>query len=138
MEEETRHRVKKVVLPSGKTIEVVLFSERLEIEPAARPPAEPAQDLNVCVSCAGAMVFPADWAESGPENWSVVLCCPNCGHERTGVFAQHNVERFDEQLEEGADVLARDYRRLLRSNLAEEIDRFVAALHVDAVLPEDF
>jgi hypothetical protein len=48
------------------------------------------------------------------------------------------VERFDEQLEEGADVLARDYRRLLRSNLAEEIDRFVAALHVDAVLPEDF
>lgn len=138
MEEETPHQVKKVVLPSGKTIEVVLFAERRELEPVAHPPAEPTQDLSVCVSCDCAMVFPSEWEEAGPENWSVVLCCPNCGHERSGVFTQRNVEHFDEQLEDGAEALARDYRRLLRSNLAEEIDRFVAALRVDAVLPQDF
>ena len=68
----------------------------------------------------------------------MILCCPNCGHEREGVFTQADVDRFDEQLEEGVDVLARDYRRLLRCNLAEEIDRFVGALRADAVLPEDF
>jgi len=138
MHEETRHQVKKVVLPSGKTIEVVLFSERREVDPAAHPAAEPAQDLSVCAGCGCGMVFPADWVEAGPENWSVALCCPNCGHERSGVFAQDNVEQFDEQLEEGADALARDYRRLMRSNLAEEIDRFLVALRADAVLPEDF
>ena len=138
MPEETRHQVKTVVLPSGKTIEVVLFPEHRGVGPAAHPPAEPAQDLRVCIGCGCGMVFPADWVEAGPENWSVVLCCPNCGHERSGVFAQHHVEHFDEQLEEGADALARDYRRLLRSNLAEEIDRFVVAIEADAILPEDF
>ncbi len=138
MEDEARNQVKKVVLPSGKTIEVVLFGGRAEGEPAVHPPAESAQDLSVCISCACAMVFPADWEEAGPANWSVVLCCPNCGHEREGIFTQDTVDHFDEQLEEGAEVLAREYRRLFRRNLSEEIDRFVAALRVDAVLPEDF
>ena len=50
------------------------------------------------------MVYPAEWEEAGPENWSVVLCCPNCGHEREGVFTQETVESFDEQLDQGADV----------------------------------
>ena len=31
-----------------------------------------------------------------------------------------------------------DYKRLLRANLAEEIDRFAEALRIDAILPEDF
>ena len=137
MEEEVRHQVKKVVLPSGKTIEVVLFPEREE-SAGSNAPAEPLQDLSVCAECSCAMVFPAEWQEAGPEDWSVTLCCPNCGHERDGVFSQYNVELFDEQLDEGSDVLARDYRRLLRSNLVEEIDRFAAALAADAILPEDF
>lgn len=138
MENEARPQVKKVVLPGGKTIEVVLFPKRGGGAPALDPPAEPVQDLSVCVSCACEMVFPADWAQAGPASWSVVLCCPNCGHERKGTFSQDNVDRFDEQLDEGAEVLAREYRRLFRRNLSEEIDRFVAALRVDAVLPEDF
>ncbi len=84
------------------------------------------------------MVLPAEWEEAGPESWSVVLRCPNCGHQREGVFAQDDVDHFDEQLDEALQVLVRDYRRLLRSNLAEEIESFVRALRVDAVLPEDF
>ena len=135
MDGQGPHQVKKVVLPSGKTIEVVLFSERGD---TGHAPAEHEQDLNVCVACECRMVYPADWQEAGPSNWAVTLCCPNCGHEREGVFTQETVESFDEQLDEGADVLGRDYKRLVRANLAEEIDRFVEALRVDAVLPEDF
>ena len=45
---------------------------------------------------------------------------------------------FDEELDRGADALARDYKRLMRANMAEEIDRFVGALDADAILPEDF
>ncbi len=35
-------------------------------------------------------------------------------------------------------MLARDYKRLMRANMADEIDRFVGALTADAILPEDF
>ena len=49
-----------------------------------------------------------------------------------------NVEEFDEELDRGGDALARDYKRLMRANMAEEIERFVGALEADAILPEDF
>jgi hypothetical protein len=35
-------------------------------------------------------------------------------------------------------VLARAHISLMRSNMAEELERFVAALDADAILPEDF
>jgi hypothetical protein len=57
---------------------------------------------------------------------------------REGVFSQDTVEGFDEELDRGADTLARDYKRLLRANMAEEIERFIGALTANAILPEDF
>jgi hypothetical protein len=83
-------------------------------------------------------VYPAHWEESGPENWSVLLHCPNCELFRQGVFSQENVELFDEELDRGADALVRGHARLQRANMAEEIERFVSALKADAILPEDF
>jgi hypothetical protein len=137
MGQDPAPQVKKVVLPSGKTIEVVLFPEH-EADDPLHAPAESGLDIHVCVSCSCPLVFPAEWEEAGPENWSVTLCCPNCGHERHGVFSQESVEFFDELLDEGANTLARDYRRLVRANLSEEVERFSAALEADALLPEDF
>jgi hypothetical protein len=146
---EQTHFVKRVVLPSGKTIEVVYFKEADLPQPAAEPPAEatrapehppaePHQDLHVCVACSSELVYPVQWEESGPENWNVLLHCPNCDLYREGIFTQETVEGFDEELDRGADALARDYKRLMRANMAEEIDRFVGALAADAILPEDF
>jgi hypothetical protein len=57
---------------------------------------------------------------------------------REGVFTQENVEAFDEELDRGNDALARDYKRLMRANMADEVERFVGALEADAILPEDF
>jgi hypothetical protein len=147
---EQTHFVKRVVLPSGKTIEVVYFKERDLPQPAteppvedipalpADPPAEPHQELHICVECSSELVYPVQWEESGPVNWSVLLHCPNCDVYREGIFTQDTVETFDEELDRGADALARDYKRLMRANMAEEIDRFVGALASDAILPEDF
>lgn len=101
-------------------------------------PAEPHQDLQVCLACWSGLVFPVQWEESGPENWSVLLRCPNCDTYREGIFAQRTVDAFDDALNRGADTLAREYRRLMRANMTEEIERFVAALEADAILPEDF
>jgi hypothetical protein len=147
---EQTHFVKRVVLPSGKTIEVVYFKEtdlpQPAIDPAVEdipgipqdPPAEPHQDLHVCVDCSSELVYPVQWEESGPVNWSVLLHCPNCDIYREGIFTQETVETFDEELDRGADALARDYKRLMRANMAEDIERFVGALTSDAILPEDF
>jgi hypothetical protein len=137
---ENTHFVKRVVLPSGKTIEVVYFRnpDGAEAPGTQHPPAEPHQDLHVCLDCESALVYPVEWQEAGAENWSVLLECPNCHTCREGVFAQETVELFDEELDRGADALARDYKRLMRANMSDEIDRFGAALEADAILPEDF
>ena len=147
--DEQTHYVKRVLLPSGKTIEVVYFRETLPIDeiapealethPATNDPqAEPHQDLHTCLECSSDLVYPVQWEESGTENWSVLLHCPNCEVFREGVFTQDNVELFDEELDRGADALARDYKRLMRANMAEEIERFVGAITAGAILPEDF
>jgi hypothetical protein len=147
---EQTHFVKRVVLPSGKTIEVVYFKEadlpQQPVEPQVEdipavpenPPAEPHQELHICVECSSELVYPVQWEESGPVNWSVLLHCPNCDIYREGIFTQETVETFDEELDRGADALARDYKRLMRANMEEEIERFVGALTSDAILPEDF
>jgi hypothetical protein len=156
--DEQIHYVKRVVLPSGKTIEVVYFRETDELastqasveeaatspaggagpKPIEHPPAEPHQELHVCIECTSKLVYPVQWEESGPDNWSVLLHCPNCDVYREGIFAQETVECFDEELDRGADLLARDYKRLMRANMAEEIERFAGALRSGAILAEDF
>jgi hypothetical protein len=147
---EQTHFVKRVVLPSGKTIEVVYFKEAPLPQPVTEPvaseasaapqlpPAEPHRDLHICVACASELVYPMQWEESGEENWSVLLHCPNCDVMREGIFSQQTVEGFDEELDRGADALMRDYKRLMHTNMAEEIERFMGALTADAILPEDF
>ena len=147
--DEQSHFVKRVILPSGKTIEVVYFREGDSAEQPAGlpqeapqrpdlPPPEPDQELQLCLSCASELVYPVEWEESGPDNWRVLLHCPNCNVYREGVFTQETVEAFDEELDRGADALARDYKRLMRANMAEEVDLFVGALTAGAILPEDF
>jgi hypothetical protein len=133
-DEQTQY-VTRVVLPSGKTIEVVYHKET-GVPPL--PPAEPHQDLHVCIQCSCDLVYPVEWEESGPENWSVLLHCPNCEVHRQGIFSQDTLEAVDEELDRGADALTRDHERLMRANMAEEIERFVGALNADAILPEDF
>jgi hypothetical protein len=137
--EDQTQSVKRVVLPSGKTIEVVLFGAAELAEPAPQhAPAEPDQELHVCLDCDSELVYPIQWEESGSENWAVLLHCPNCESTREGIFNQDTVEAFDEELDRGADLLAGDYRRLMRANLTEEIERFTGALEAGAILPEDF
>src|SRR4029450_10983455 len=122
--DEQTHYVKRVVLPSGKTIEVVYFKEAGEPERPSTdpvgavkpytepPPPEPHHDLHVCMECSSELVYPVQWEESGTENWAVLLHCPNCDVYRDGIFSQETVECFDEELDRGADALALDYKRL--------------------------
>jgi hypothetical protein len=129
--------VRRVVLPSGRAIEVVYFETN---EPAAPAPArdEPLDDLHVCPECDRDLVYPVEWEEASETHWEVLLRCPNCEWAEVGEFDQATVDRFDEQLDIGTQVVLRDLKRLERANMEDEIERFARALHADALLPEDF
>jgi hypothetical protein len=127
--------VRRVVLPSGKTIEVVYFGEDTT---TARPATEPTHDLHVCDSCDSELVYPIDWEEVGQTHWEVRLRCPNCEWTGTGTFEQDTVERFDEELDRGTEALVRDLKRMMQANMEDEIERFVNALQAGHIIPEDF
>jgi DNA-directed RNA polymerase subunit RPC12/RpoP len=137
--------VKRVTLPSGKSIEVLYFAgEPVTASPVSQvPQGTPAeqtahQPLHVCSDCGSNLVYPTDWHEAGPEQWEVELRCPNCEWRGDGVFHQSVVELFDDELDRGIDVLLSDYRALVNSNMEDEIDRFAKALDAGAILPADF
>ena len=130
--------VSRVVLPSGRAIEVVYF-ETLAGEPAAAAPgADRLRDLHVCLECDRDLVYPVEWEEVSPTHWEVLLRCPNCEWTEVDTFDQPTVDRFDEKLDIGTEILIRDLKRLLQANMENEIEVFVRALDVDAILPEDF
>jgi hypothetical protein len=126
--------VRRVVLPSGRSIEVVYF----ESAPLPRIPVEPIEDLHICPECDRALVYPVEWEEVSPTHWEVLLRCPNCEWGELGVFDQVTVDRFDEELDLGTEALLRDLQRLTKANMEEEADRFASALSSDLILPEDF
>lgn len=138
--QESSHHVRRVVLPSGKTIEVVYFEEHPALADVAETIERRRHDdeLHVCAACNAELVYPIEWEEASSTHWEVTLRCPNCEWIGTGVFKQDIVERFDEQLDRGTQALVSDLRRLAKANMEDEIERFVAALDAGALLPEDF
>ncbi|MBA3420430.1 MAG: hypothetical protein H0U12_00780 [Thermoleophilaceae bacterium] len=134
----------RIVLPSGKTIEVVRLpdmaapSSRSEGPTARDRTAVCAEDAHLCPACDCSLVYPLAWMAVPPERWSVDLRCPNCERRETVVFDQDVADRFDEELESGAETLMTDLKRLTLANMADHVDRFVAALGAGAIHPMDF
>jgi len=123
-----RNSVRRIVLPSGRAIEVIRFG----------PEVTPQRGLQICPECSSQLVQPVAWGETTAGFWELTLHCPNCDWITEGVFDQDQVDAFEERLDEGLAGMLGDLRRLTQANMAEEIDRFSAALESDAVLPEDF
>ena len=125
--------VRRVVLPSGRAIEVVYFES-----PTQAPTHAPLEDLHICPECDRALVYPVEWEEISATHWQVLLRCPSCEWNELGIFDQDTVDRFDGQLDVGTEALIRDLKRLTRANMEDEIERFSQALDLDLILPEDF
>ena len=130
--------VSTVDLPSGKTLEIVQPEHGAPYTRVKPAPADEDRDLSICEHCASELVEPVEWAAAGPERWRVVLSCPNCGHWSEGVFSQECVDQLDERLDEGTEILVRELKRLQQVNMADDVERFIGALNVGAILPEDF
>jgi hypothetical protein len=121
----SKHSIRRILLPSGRTIEVVRFLDDTE-------------GLHICPECDSDLVQPTEWREAPRGFWELKLRCPNCDWADEGVFDQDQVDALEERLDAGLTAMLSDLRRLTQSNMAEEIERFTAALQGDLVLPEDF
>jgi hypothetical protein len=109
MSQHNSNYVRRVVLPSGRAIEVVYFENQPTSDAAPLAPARrDALDLHVCPDCDKGLVYPVEWEEASATHWEVELRCPNCEWSTVGQFDQ------------------------------DTVDRFVRALEIDAILPEDF
>lgn len=136
LQPDNHHAVRRVVLPSGKTIEIVYFgdSERRQGEDAAPCAAK----LHSCPGCSSELVYPTEWEPAENDRWAVALRCPNCEWLGEGVFTQGDVELLDEQLDKGTQVLVRDLRQMMHANMEDEVERFIEALHAGHIWPIDF
>ncbi len=121
--------VRRIVLPSGRSIEVV--------KPGPEP-AAPATGLHVCPKCASDLVQPLEWGGCTAGRWEMTLQCPNCRWTIEGFFTRDQVDLFEERLDDGLGDMLSDLRRLTEANMADEIEQFVRALELDQILPEDF
>ena len=120
--------VRRIVLPSGRSIEVVRFNDSKHVT----------RGLNVCPECSSDLVQPIEWSEAPDDAWNLVLSCPNCDWYTEGLYTQDQVRELEDRLDEGLADMLRDLKRLTQANMADQIDRFVTALYADQILPEDF
>ena len=135
---DTPQYVRRIVLPSGKAIDVVYYDGPPAVPVERAGPAGASAPMHVCGACASELVFPVDWEEAGTTHWEVTLRCPECEWTGTGIFDQAAVERFDEELDRGMETLVRDLKRLMQANMEEDVERFLDALEADHIVPDDF
>lgn len=94
--------------------------------------------LHICPECKGAFVFPVQAFEIGMRQYDVTLHCANCDAERTGIYYAGELEQLDLAMDESMRAVIDFHDELHRFNKRDEVDRFVAAIHADQILPEDF
>jgi hypothetical protein len=128
-EPENNPAVRRIVLPSGRTIEVIRYADE---------PGVGTRELHICPSCDSPLVQPVSWSEAADERWDLTLECPNCAWSETGNYGRLEVELLEDQLDQGLAEVITDLQRLAHANTISEIDRFSAALDADLILPEDF
>jgi len=129
MKPDNNHPVPRIHLPSGNSHEPIRITEAQKVV---------REGLHICPDCGSELVQPIWWAESADERWEITLSCPNCWWSTEGVFERHQLLELEDQLDDGIADMINDLQRLAQANMTEDVERFVAALNADHILPEDF
>lgn len=152
-------KIELFIFPDGTSVELMVFDRgcarhagrpatatagALPAKPApspcCAPPPAPGEDpdAHVCPACGSDLVYPIDWDRSGPASWILILRCPECETRREVSLGRASVEQFNRELYFAAQALAREADQMMRRNFEDEVQRIVAALERDLILPMDF
>lgn len=119
--------------------EIIAHQTRPEELPVPEDPGHRERGLlEDCPCCSSRLVYPIDWVEVSNGGWELELRCPNCEWRVRDVFDQDEVEQFDEALNVATDRVIDALERAARENMTADIERFVAALAADHIVPFDF
>lgn len=71
-------------------------------------------DLHECRLCGSPYVQPLDWERLGPRRDRVrlVLRCPECEATVTGVHSSETIDRYEQELDRGTDLVIASLARL--------------------------
>jgi hypothetical protein len=101
--------------------------------------------LRICNNCGCRICFESGAEPLTPELWLVVVQCPNCWSAWRVSVTDVELELFERALDEDTRVIEAALDEIEHANaaaearqLAAEIERFSAALRVDAIVPMDF
>jgi hypothetical protein len=139
----------QLILPSGQMIELIYVSQGDDVADdvtrtlGSLPEVELVGEcsdvtLHSCEQCASELVYPVWWEEVDDETWAVERRCPSCEWRHIGEFQQVAVDQFDDVLTDGTEELLRVLRETARTNMADDVDRLVTAIHAGHIQPMDF
>lgn len=96
-------------------------------------------DMRICVTCAGAMVYPTLWRPTITDGmWFVALRCPDCGATRHGFADEAEFERLERAVNAGYAALEEALEALTGERMLHDCERLIGAINAGAILPEDF
>lgn len=141
------YRSRKIALSGGREIEVVYFADPDDAHSGAAWEADASfgdvhthavsTELHICPECAGDMVYPVEWSEVDGD-WTILRRCPECEWMHEGRFTQDEAEDFDDALTDASEEMLCALRTTSRRNMRDDVERIIAALHDDLILPMDF
>ena len=91
-----------------------------------------------CPRCDSRFVQPGRIDQYGTERWRLELRCPECDWTGSRICTTDEIEVLEEDLDRGYDELVASLAELVRSNMADYVDRFRSALAQNAIQPMDF
>ncbi|MEA2289101.1 MAG: hypothetical protein QOD55_1098 [Solirubrobacteraceae bacterium] len=108
------------------------------VRPVPRVPGHAGADLHVCPHCASGLVQPVEAGEPAPGLWDLTLRCPECERWLEVTCDEQAIDRFEAELDRGLAVLQCEMDTFAQLSFREDVERFVAALAADAIMPMDF
>jgi hypothetical protein len=95
--------------------------------------------LHVCPACGSRLVQPTCWEQTADRaRWRLWRRCPECEWRCDSVHSEHEIDAYDEELDSGAEALAKVLRELEQENMKRAAAAFSTALAADLITAEDF
>jgi hypothetical protein len=95
--------------------------------------------LHVCSECGSKLVQPVRWEQTASRgHWRLWRRCPECEWRSDGIHGEREIDAYDEQLDNGTEILAGKLEELERENMRRIVETFATALAADLIGADDF